>query len=209
MLIWHYAGAGADHNIDANIMLMLASEFRTGWITCDADYADGSQVWVMLMLISIFCWCWLKKKLRDGPGKSEWSPAHLFRGWLCKVTLIIFQTYVSVFVFANMFCICIYVLFLSFWAKLNWHAFRVWQLSTRGPLAEHWFSRPVSLLWSIYDLSAPHLTLADPHLTRLKTAFLVEPSFLILAAPLLPSAAMTAIKYRWLWGRAHIGSWKS
>ena len=44
MLIWHYAGA--DHNIDANIMLMLASEIalRTGWITCDADYADGSQV---------------------------------------------------------------------------------------------------------------------------------------------------------------------
>ena len=152
MLIWHYAGA--DHNIDADIMLMLASEIdpHSGWITCDADYADGSQGWVMLMLmlISILCWCRLKKKLRDGSGKSEWPPAHLFRGWLCKVTLIIFQTYV----FVNMFCICICicVLFLSFWAKLNWFAFRVWQLSTRGPLAEHWFSRPVSLVWSIYHL---------------------------------------------------------
>ena len=137
----------------------------------------GSQVRVMLVLIFCrcwllteivahnrrtqveWCWCWfrynadaeLKKILRDGPGKSEWPPAHMFRGWLRKVTLIkAFQTCVFVFVFLFLFVMQTFLhifIFLHIVYLLVYpiYAFRVWQLSTRGPLAEHWFSRPVSL----------------------------------------------------------------
>ena len=55
---------------------------------------------------------------------------------VCVFVFVCNANFVHIFIFLHIVYLLVYPIY----------SFRVWQLSTRGPLAEHWFSRPVSLV---------------------------------------------------------------
>ena len=138
---WYYADAGAD--FDTEPTKVWTWQVRVG--SCShvqrmATQGDTMKTCVFVF-IHILCIC-------------------------MHIVYLYFHTY-CVFVFVHLLCICICTqivylylytncvfVFVHLFVKGNKkHDFRVWQLSTRGPLAEHWFSRPVSFVCWLFVIT--------------------------------------------------------